>query len=217
MKKSGAKKGSKENPIAIGELDNLNQRNYKIVEATVKDGFCNYKFEITNGVGAGQVHSVTDKKNVVDQDLYEAFSKFNAHLAVIDRAFKHSGIEVKDIDKMHGHKLSTDYRVFSFKMKDKKGYETIQLFGEKHVDLGFETIDSPEISLDNLGGYDWYNELQEAASNALEEVALYAEGKGTPVEPKEEKPDKAQMGIFDGSETEVSEEEENELAGAKVD
>lgn len=61
-----AKKGSKENPVTKEELENLDARNYKILEAQIKDGFCNYKFEITSGVGAGQVHSVSDKKNVVD-------------------------------------------------------------------------------------------------------------------------------------------------------
>lgn len=212
-----AKKGSKENPITLQDLENLNQRNYKIVEARISDGFCNYKFEIIRGVGAGQVHSVTDKKNIINDDMYTAFGKLRAHMAVIDRAFKHSAIEVEDIDSMHSHELSHEYNVVGFKMKDKKGYETIQLMGEKHVDQGWATITTPEISLDNLGGYKWYNELLTAANNVQEEVALYAEGKCTPIEPKEEKPLKKEPSLFAvDTESTVSQDEENELEQAKI-
>lgn len=210
------RKGTKENPVTLDELNNLNQRNYKIVEATLSDDFCNYKFEIIRGVGLGQIHGVTDKKNIIEDDLRDAVAKFRVHMAVIDHAFKLSGIEIDDIDKFHSHELTQNYMVSGFKIKDKKGYTTIQLIGEKHVTMGWETITTPEISLDNLGGYVWYNELKEAGDHACEEVALYGEGKCTPVKAPEEKPEKDQPNLFDKNK-EVDAELEETLENAKVD
>jgi hypothetical protein len=212
-----AKKGTKENPATLEDIQNLNTRNYRIVEATLSDQFCNYKFEIIKGVGLGQIHGVTDKKNIVEDDLLEAFNKFRVHLAFIDNVFSHSGIDIDDIDKFHSHDLTTDYRVSGFKIKSKKGFETIQLIGEKHVPMGWESIDSPEISLDNLGGYTWYNELLTAANNAREEVALYGEGKCTPVKPpEEEKTNINQANLWDAEQT-ADAEMEDQLDKAKVD
>lgn len=210
------KKGTRQNPVTVEEMENPNARSYRIVEASLKDDFCNYKFEVLKGVGLGQVHSVTDKKNIIDEDLRKAFQKFRVHLAFIDDVFKIAGINVDDIDKFHKHDHTIDYTVSGFKMKSRKGYETIQLIGEKHVAMGWEPIETPDIILDNLGGYQWYNELLDAANNAREEVALYGEGKCTPVEaPKEEPKDKDQGDLF-GQQSEVDPEMENALEGAKV-
>lgn len=211
-----AKKRSKENPITIEDLENLNERPYKIIEAKIKDGFCDFVYEIKRGVGTGQRHSVGDKKNIILDDLRDAFADLRVHLAFIDDAF--TSLANANFNDLKNHEITHDYNVTSFKIKEKKGYQTIQLFGEKRVALGYESIDSVEVSLDNLGGYQWYNELNEAALKACKEVSLYAEGKCTPVKQEEDpKPEKQQAGLFDGEvEGKTEKVSDNDLEAAEV-
>lgn len=194
-----------------------NQRSYIILGASIKDDFCDYNYEVTSGIGIGDKHKV-DGTGIVEDDLREAFGKFNVHLAVMDEVFKHSKIEVDDIDQFHMHELTLLYRVKSFKIKKSKGYESISLVGEKYVSSagGWMGLTSPEVALDNLGGFKWYNELITAADNVREEVALYKEGKYTaPV--VEEKPDKKQASLFDKNEAAADEMMDMELEGSKLD
>ena len=78
---------------------------------------------------------------------------------------------------------------------------------------GWMEIKSPEITLDNLSSYKWWNELKSAADHAREEVSLYKEGNYTPVEKEEEEPDNNQLTIFS---TNGNQETEDELAGTEV-
>lgn len=53
-----AKKGTKENPVTLKEFKkavelSITPRSFSIIEATIKDEFCNYKYEVTEGVGIG--------------------------------------------------------------------------------------------------------------------------------------------------------------------
>jgi len=191
-------------------------RSFSIIEASVKDDFCNYTYEVIEGIGIGDKHKV-EGSGIVKDGLLNAFSKFNAHMAVIDEVFKHSKIEIEDIGALHVHELSELYRVSGFKMKSTKGYETVKLTGTKYVSSagGWMELKSPEITLDNLSSYKWYNELKTVCDNARLEVALYKEGNYTPVKKdEEEKDDKGQGNLFkQGEKNEVL---ENELASAEV-
>jgi hypothetical protein len=71
---------------------------------------------------------------------------------------------------------------------------------------GWEEIKSPEITLDSLSPYKWWNELKAASDKAREEVSLYKEGNYTPVEVEEED-DNQQGNLFDKSPDEKTEEE----------
>ena len=159
------------------------ERDFEIIEATIKDDFCNYQYHVTNGVGIGDKHGVTGA-GIVKDDMLEAFAKFRVHLAVMDEVYKHSGTEIDSIDNFHNHELTHLYEVTGFKIKGSKGGERIILKGKKDVSSagGWMEIKTPEVTMDNLSGYVWYQELKEAADNAREEVALYREGKYTPVE-----------------------------------
>jgi hypothetical protein len=161
-------------------------RPFEIKEAKVKDDFCNYNYYVKEGVGAGDTHKVTGT-GIVDRDMHLAFAKLNVHLAVIDDVFKHSNIEIGDIDNFHGHDLTVLYSVTGFKFSGSEDNETVVLIGTKYVTsaVGRIEIESPKISLDSGSGYKFYNELKEAADNAKEEVALYALGKCTQPEVEE--------------------------------
>lgn len=184
-------------------LDQTDERNFKIRDAALRDGICNYTFEITKGVGYGDVHNVKGTALFLD-DLSAAFTKFNVHLAFIDDAFKHAGIEVTDIDQLHGHELTFLYSVTGFQVKGNDENEGIVLKGVKHVSNGRIDIQTPKIMLDEASSYKWYNELKTAAVDARNEVALYKEGKCEVIEEAVE-PDKTQMSIFgDGIEVGLS-------------
>lgn len=183
---SKGKKGSKENPVSLNDLVNAVEnggRAFEITEATIKDDFCHYKYEVTRGVGLGDTHTVNGT-GIIKDELREAFIKFNVHLAVIDEVFKHSGIEITDIDTLNDHELTGLFHVTAFKMKGSSDLESIQLIGNKYVSSAGGRIElkSPWITLDNLGSYKWYNELKDAATVARNEVARYKEGNYIAVE-----------------------------------
>lgn len=207
-------KGFKKKLDSYRDEEKWANRGFSIIEAVVKDEFCNYKYEVTEGIGVGDQHTVTGT-GIVEDDMMQAFAKFNVHLAVIDEVFKNSNTEVEDVDLFHNHELTLLYRVNYFKIKSSKGYETIVLKGTKYVSSagGWMELKSPEITLDNLSSYRWYNELKDAANNAREEVALYKEGKYTAVEKEEVKEDKKQKGLFDEK---TNESIDQELEGAKL-
>lgn len=188
-------------PIVVNAedlLESFDEKSFSIKEASLKDDFCNYTFEITHGVGSGDTHSVKGS-GIIEDDMRDAFSKFNVHLAAIDDVFRLSGIELEDIDNYHAHELATRYHVTGFKIKGGTENESIVLIGSKYVGTAGGRIElaTPKIPLDNLSSYHWYNELKVAADNAREEVALYKEGKYTAAVEEEEKANPRQLTIGD--------------------
>lgn len=169
---------------------------YIITDAALKDDFCNYTFEITEGIGVGDTHAVKGK-GIIKDDLRHAFGKLNVHLALIDDVFKHSGIEIDDIDKYHTDDLTTLYTVTGIKVKGSKENESVILIGNKYVSSAGGRIElaSPKIPMDNLSSYKWYNELKAAVDDVRNEVELYKEGKYTPVETDDDEDNPAQLTI----------------------
>lgn len=171
------------------------ERGYKIVGANIKDDFCNYRYEITEGVGVGNVHNVTGK-GIIDDDLRTAMQALRPHLACLDDVFKHSKIEVINIRSMQSHDLSNLYDVTGFTIKGAKDDESVILEGTKYLSAagGRGETKIPKVPMDNLSSYPHNKELKQAMDILREEVSLYHEGKYTEVEPKEET-DKNQLKI----------------------
>lgn len=170
---------------------------YKIIEASIKDDFCDYKYEITNGTGIGATHKVDDP-NIIYVDLKKAMTKFNVHLAVIQCAFLHSNIEVDDIDKFHDHDITGTFAVTGFKISGSTEDERIQLIGIQYSSVanGRSDIKTHKIPMDQLGGYKWYNELRTVSDLVRREVSLYKEGFYVPATEEEEvKEDPAQLAL----------------------
>jgi len=175
----------------------------EISEASLKDGFCNYKYSIINGNQRGFIHKV-DGNGLFKESLQDAFAKLNVHLAVVDDVFKHSGIEIDDVDTLHVDELTLLFTVTGFKIKGGEENESIILIGNKYLSGGSRMeLESPKIAMDSLSSYKWYNELKTAADKAREEVLLYHNGnydlpKG--LDDDDVKPDSKQLKISDGSE-----------------
>lgn len=195
------KKGSKDNPLKSTELEKIlnvlakPKRSFKIMEAAIKDDFCNYHYENIEGIGIGDKHKVIRKKaGYIKDDMKKAFAKLNAHIAFIDDIFSHAGNDVEDIDMMHAHEFTFLYTVTAFRISGDEENESVILVGDKFVNIGGRiTLETPKIPIDNSSSYKWYNELKTAIDVCREEVALYAEGKYHPIEVPEDIEDPNQM------------------------
>ena len=63
---------------AAEALKKGSERNYAITSASIKDDLCNYTFEISAGVGSGDVHNVKGQ-GLIEEDMREAFGQWTAH------------------------------------------------------------------------------------------------------------------------------------------
>ena len=189
-----AKKGTPENPVTGKDKAEINLPEYVITGAKLNDGKVDFSYRIQKGIHAGEVTN-TKGVGIFFDSLQEAFNKFAVHLAVIDEAYKHKGVEIEDIDTMHLDELATTYQVASFKITGEDDAESIILIGSKYTALGDISIQTPKIPLDSLSSYKWYNELKAASDDVREEVALYKEGNFEI--PEVEEPTSKQMKITD--------------------
>lgn len=157
------------------------KKEYAITQAIIKDGFCNYSFKVLQGVGINGVHAVKGG-GIILPDLEDAFEMLNVHLAAVDDVFKHSDVDVKNIDKMRNNELAALYKCTGFKMKGTDDMKKVILIGTKTVNVGGQIhLETPEVLLEKLSSYEWYNELKGAIEVAVNEVELYNEGKYTEV------------------------------------
>lgn len=189
------------------------ERNFKIIDGAIKDGFCNWGFEIIRGVGIGNKYGAKGKCGLIKDDMKDAFAVLNVHLAYIDDVFKHANNEVQDIDTMHNDELTTLYSVSGFKIQGGDDNESIILIGNKYVSGGGRiSLETPKIALDEGSSYKWYNELKAASDKVREEVALYSEGKYIPVEEdiEEEDPAQIKMSFKKGGDVDMSDFENAE-------
>lgn len=179
---------------------------YQITSATIKDGVCNYSYEVTEGVNAGDTHNVKGT-GLVMEDLERAFARLNVHMAMLDDVFKHAKVAIENIDAMRGHELALLYTLTGITFKGSAEDESIVLIGYKAISFSGEHIElkSPRIPLNNTSSYPFVKELNQCAQDARNEVMLYAEGKFTKPEATEET-DSKQLTIND-----VIDENESEL------
>lgn len=151
----------------------------EIISGSIVDGKCNYSYKINQGVGIGNKHNVTGT-GIVDDSMYKAFKRFNAHIACYDDVFKHSKIDVESIDLMHNNELTALYSVHGFKIKGNDPNQKIIIIGDKYVDSGGRiSISTPEIPVDKLSSYLWFEELKAEMESAREEVESYHNGNCT--------------------------------------
>ena len=181
------------------------ERDYIITGATIKDGKCDYSYRVTEGNGIGDTHNVKGV-GIHDDDLATAFGKLNAHMALIDDAFKNSNEEVTKITgKIHNHVLTALYGVSGFAIKGDEN-ESVILTASKQISCSGEhmQIKTPKIPIDKLSSYTHWSDLLDTMDHVREEVALYKEGKCTNPEPIE---DPAQLRITEGGEDDVDDAE----------
>jgi len=151
----------------------------KILEAHLKDDFCDYVYQYLQGVEKGNKQK-SDSIYIVKEELKKAFVKFHVHMACLDDLFKNSGLEVTDIEILHNHDYTFLMTCTGFKVTGDDDMEQITLYGHKFVSGGARIKwESPKIPLDSLSSYRWYNELKAAADDARREVERYKYGNYT--------------------------------------
>jgi|GEM_PF-4044604 len=199
----------------------VDEREFIIKSATIKDGFLQYSFEPLKGVAKGDIHNVKGAA-IIHEDLSNAMGRIAVHLANIDDAFHKAKVRFKDIDALHDHDLTDNYRVSGFVIKGGDDDEKVQIFGSKHVTIGGGRIElkSPAIAINNFSSYKWWNELKAEVDNVRKEVEEYMNGKCTPVADEDEDPAQVRV-VFekltdkDGS-NEGTGGEESDFEKAKV-
>jgi hypothetical protein len=178
-------------------MELIRDKNYEIFKADIKDGRCNYKYYVSEGTEKGNTHGV-DSEHLYEEGLANAFKKFNVHFAAICGAFHFSKIEIDDIDKFHDHDLTELFEVTGFEIGGTLDTPKIKLVGSAYIEVARTRIEikTKNIVLDNLTGYQWYNELLQAAEDAKLEVALYKEGFYIPDQDEDEQFDDKQGDLF---------------------
>jgi hypothetical protein len=188
------------------------ERDYVPTSAKLKDGKCQYSFRQITGLNRGEEHKVKGAL-LIEDDLQSAVSKLGVHLAVIMDDFKLAGVDIESIGRLNNHELTLNYAIDGFEINGEADAETVTIIGSKRVSMGRIDVKSFKIPVDKYSSYKWYDELRNVVLVALKEVALYREGKGTPIQVEEEE-DKKELKqtklSFGSKETEQIAEEEFE-------
>lgn len=144
--------------------------------ATMKDGYCNYTYEIKIGIGQGNSHNVNGKI-VAHEDLQNAMEKLDKHIACTDMAFKLSGTEFDDINQVDNNELTAMYAVHGISISGSDDNLSVVLHGDKRVTLGRVKFKTPKIEMSENSSYPWHEDLLECVERVRKEVQLYHEGK----------------------------------------
>lgn len=162
---------------AVAKLLDSNLPKEDFIAANITDEFCNYTYEIKQGVGIGNVHSVKGKA-IAHPDLINAMMVLNRHMACIDGSYKLAGYTFNNIDELENDLLTANYDVNGFRSKGSEDSLAVILTGTKTVaPIGQMEIKTPKVDISEMSSYPWYNELRDAINEVKKEVRLYHEGK----------------------------------------
>jgi hypothetical protein len=172
-------------PIDFDDLlgSNESEQLIKIKSAQLKDEYCNYSFE--QRVALGVVNKFSVKSQVkFHNDLKDAFTKLNAHLAVICEEVAHK--DIRDIDTGEGRIQSITEKLEAFTV-DAFHYnnDAVTLIGQKLLSTGeCVKLETPEVEMS--GNYQFSNELLAAVLVLINEVLMYHNGDKKAPDPQRE-------------------------------
>lgn len=190
------------NADSIEKLDDLRAAQDKDVEirgASIKDGLCDYSYELLKGPTKGDVLSHKGV-HVIHDHLQEAFEKMNVFFADLDDAytgFKDSAT----IDDLESEIETENYSVTGFKISGVEENKSVILIGFKQVRNGSIKFETPKVKLD--GNYNYLHQFKTRLYDLINEVEGYRNGKTAP----EDDPNQTHMSF---------EEEDNAFESAKV-
>lgn len=154
----------------------MKQKAIQITGATIKDGLCNYGYEILAGPGMGDKIPTRKGSNYIHNDMTDAFVKLNVHLAMIDDAFLHQ--EESDLDSLSESPTTGQFLTTGFKILGTQKNQGFIIIGGKYVTAGFINLETPKIT--KSSHYKYFDELTEAVLDAAFEVEQYMNGKAQP-------------------------------------
>jgi hypothetical protein len=160
----------------------------EIKAAKLKDDFCNYSYELTEGVTAGDICNRSGA-SIVHDDMKLAFKKLNVHLAVICEEISSNDIDIDNLpdiadDTLKGKEKTLARRIDSFavsafKIDGTGENEGVTLIGTKRLSTGdYLKLEAPKVKWSE--SYDFINELMADVSECKNEVEAYMNGKTAP-------------------------------------
>ena len=177
-----ARKGTKDNPATLEDMqkimDEVLEKPIEITNASIKDMLCNYGYEIKTGPGAGDKIPTRKGSSIVHEDMVERFRAMRVHMAILDDAFKYSGVEVSVPEDLDDHEVTDLFTVNGFKITGSTDNEGYIITGEKWVSYGSISLETPKIT--SSTGYPFFDQLQSAVEEARNEVEQYMNGKAAP-------------------------------------
>lgn len=156
-------------------LDAFIQKPIEITNASIKELLCNYGYEIKTGPCAGDKIPTRKGSAEVHDDMVDAFSDLNVHLAVIDDAFQYVFDELHSLDELKDHDVTGRFTVTGFKISGTQENEGYILMGEKYVSHGNIGLETPKIT--SGLSYPFFDKLKEGVEKARVEVEAYMNGK----------------------------------------
>lgn len=202
----------------LNQAANNASRTVVILSAALKDDLCNYSYEVIEGIGQGDTHTVKGK-GVIDNDLRDAFAKLSVHLAIVDDSYKLAAIDVDRVAQHRGDEIATNYIVTGIKITGEEENKAVELTGTKAISCagGEMKLQTPRIPLDSTSSYKHHEDLLLCVERVATEVELYMNGKYTPIEEDEDEQLPGQTNLFDQDAEGDGNELEVEFEGAKVD
>lgn len=157
--------------------DETGNRAIVIKGAALKDSYCNYSYELTDGPTEGD--TVGRKgSNIVHDDLSEAFKNLDVFMAHIEGAFAGEFDNQTPLKDLQASEKLQSYTVDGFEITGVEENEGVTFSGSKRVFHGAIKFKTPKIKFSGM--YLYMDELQEAISNAVSEVEQYMNGKKAP-------------------------------------
>ncbi len=153
------------------------QKPIEITSAVIKELLCNYGYEIKTGPGAGDKIPTRKGSAIVHEDMRQAFEALNVHLAILDDAFSEPEYSI-GLDILSCKEAVENFYVCGFKLSGSEENEGIVLLGEKSVQHGSISLESPKIT--QSSSYPFYDELCDMIGDAKAEVFAYFNGKAAP-------------------------------------
>ena len=159
-------------------LDSALQKPVAITNASIKDGLCNYGYEILSGPGKGDKIPNRKGSNYIHDDMIDAFRELRVFLAVIDDAFKYSKDQLTSLDDMNSHDIADLFSVTGIRITGSEESIGYVLIGDKLVDAGVIGLESPKITA--ATAFPYFEELETAVQKVIDEVFEYMNGKAAP-------------------------------------
>ncbi|HEX7906254.1 MAG TPA: hypothetical protein VF487_20410 [Chitinophagaceae bacterium] len=160
----------------------------EIKAAKLKDDFCNYSYELTEGVTAGDVCNRSGA-SIVHDDMKLSFKNLNVHLAVICEEISPNEIDIDNLPDINNETLKgkekqlakriDSFAVSAFKIDGTGENEGVVLIGTKKLSSGdYLKLEAPKVKWSE--NYDFIQELMADVSECKNEVEEYMNGKTAP-------------------------------------
>lgn len=162
----------------IEDFPEEKEKEIEIKSAILKDGSCNYSYELLHGLTKGD-ELARKGVHIVHDDMYTAFKQLDVFFAHVDGAF-HWANNQTHIDDLEAHEDMNKFSVYAFKITGSDENRSVIISGNKDTTIGSVSYNSPKIKLAEGGAYLYVEELRDRMKVVIEQVEAYMNGKTAP-------------------------------------